>query len=335
MKTIVSMQELRELEIKPSKLLTEYRSLLEGEVRALWKSRLAVKLERCPACGGKLEKAFEKWGVNYDKCGGCSSLFAATRPDEDGLGRFYAHSHAAAFWRDQVLETTEAARMEKLLVPRCEWVLAGLAEYLPNAATALDHTPFGAPLLRLMAEQLASLESIIAAHPLSGAGTSHSKAISSPGALYAKPEPKVDFILAFDSLDRASDPKKFVAALRACLNPEGITFLTATSSSGLEIQVLGSRSTSILPPDRLNLFSIEGLQALFPEKEWETCEISTPGMFDVEVVKGHLRPEDAAGAGVFFDYVIRQRGPECLDALQEFLQQNRLSSFARLIVRKR
>ena len=244
--------------------------------------------------------------------------------------RFYTASPAVKFWREKVLHATEAARLEKLLVPRCEWILDGLSEYFPGAATALDHTPFSAPLLKLLADQLLSLESCISSHPLSG-GVNHPKVIPSPGALYTKPSPKADFITTFDAFDRAADPKRFVAAIGECLNPGGIVFLTATSASGLEVQLLGARSPSVLPPDRLNLFTIEGLEAVFPEDRWEICEISTPGMLDVEVVQRHLKPGESA----FFDYLIKSRGPECLGALQEFLQANRLSSFARLIVRKK
>jgi len=331
MKTIVSMQDLRELEIKPSDLLSEYRRLFEGEVRELWKSKVSVRLDRCPACGAaKPAEVFEKWGVPYARCAGCDSIFAAVRPDEEGLTRFYNASPAVKFWREKVLHATEAARLEKLLVPRCEWILDGLSEYFPGASAGLDHTPFGGQLLKLLADQIPSLESFISSHPLSGAAAG-AKIIPSPGALNAKPPPQVDFITTFEALDRAADPRRFVAAIHACLNPGGVAFLTATSASGLEIQLLGPRSPSVLPPDRLNLFSIEGLEALFAEPEWEICEISTPGMLDTEIIQRHLK----AGESAFFDYIVRARGPECLGALQEFLQAHRLSSFARLIVRKK
>lgn len=335
MKSIVSMQDLRELEIKPSDLLGEYRALLEKEVRDLWKTKLTVKMDRCPACGETTTaSAFEKWGVAYSKCAACDSIFAESRPSEDALAKFYEQSPAVAFWREKVLHATESARLEKLLVPRCEWILDGLSEYFPGAATALDHTPFSSPLLKLLAEQLTTFESCISAHPLSR-GVTHPKVIASPGALYAKPSPKVDFITAFDAFDRAADPRAFIAAVGNCLNPGGIAFLTATSASGLEVQLLGSRSPSVLPPDRLNLFSIEGLQSAFDKKEWEICEISTPGMLDVGVIKRHLKNQEPSGSLAFFEYMVRSRGPECLDALQEFLQANLLSSFARLIVRRK
>ena len=63
--------------------------------------------------------------------------------------------------------------------------------------------------------------------------------------------------------------------------------------------------------------------------------ISTPGMLDVEVLKRNLKSDGPTGTAAFFDYLIRSRGPECLESLQEFLQANRLSSFARLILMKK
>jgi hypothetical protein len=119
------------------------------------------------------------------------------------------------------------------------------------------------------------------------------------------------------------------------LNKGGLAFLTATSGSGFEIQLLAGRSPSVLPPDRLNLASIEGLRALFREPAWEICEISTPGLLDVEIVKRHLRDSNGDAEWPFIHYVLRSRGQECHDSLQEFLQTHLLSSFTRLIVRKK
>ncbi|MBV9463021.1 MAG: hypothetical protein JO317_02230, partial [Verrucomicrobiae bacterium] len=128
MKTIVSMGELREAEIKPSELLAEYHRFFEKDVRALWSQAGLVRLDSCPACGSEGNAAFEKWGVAYRRCSACRSLYAFERPGAEVIERHYAQSKSATYWREKILNRTEDARQQKVLAPRAEWVLDGLAE---------------------------------------------------------------------------------------------------------------------------------------------------------------------------------------------------------------
>ncbi|MBV9464177.1 MAG: hypothetical protein JO317_08125 [Verrucomicrobiae bacterium] len=148
---------------------------------------------------------------------------------------------------------------------------------------------------------------------------------------------RADFATAFDSFDRAARPAEFLERAAGALRPGGLLFLTATSGTSLEIQLLGTQSPSVVPPDRINLYSIEGLRSALAEPSWEICEISTPGLLDVQLLQEHLGatsdPNSNAEAR-FFKYLLEERGPECRQSLQEFLQIHRFSSHARVLARR-
>lgn len=90
-----------------------------------------------------------------------------------------------------------------------------------------------------------------------------------------------------------------------------------------------------MPPEKLNLLSVEGFQFLFPDEHWEVCELSTPGIFDVDVVKRHIEtlPDDDRWHR-FMKYLLLNREENARAAFQEFLQTYQLSSFLRLTLRK-
>lgn len=144
MKTVVSLQDLLEFEIRPTPLLSEYHRLTEAEVRA-W-DRTAFVDVACQACGeGASTPAFERFGLAYRECAACHSVYLSPRPDVATLARHARASSAAAFWRDRLLPETEEARREKIIVPRTEWVNDALAEYAPGARRVLDLSPYELP----------------------------------------------------------------------------------------------------------------------------------------------------------------------------------------------
>jgi len=292
MKTVVSLQDLLEFEIRPGALLAEYERLTEAAVRG-W---AAAELQSiaCPGCGrDRPAPAFDRFGLHYQECGYCGSLYLSPRPDERRLAEHALSSVPAQFWRERVLAATEDARREKILLPRGDWVHDALAEYAPGARLVHELVPNG-------------------------------------GSLPADP---ADAITAFETLDRAADPRRLVAAAHAALRPGGILFVTAPCVSGFELQVLWERARSIAPPDKINLLSIRGFQSLFSEG-WEIVEFSTPGLFDVEAVTRAVAADPDAPWPRFVRTLVSDTDAQQRSEFQEYLQRARLASFARLVVRK-
>lgn len=292
MKTVVSLQDLLEREIRPGALLGEYQRLSEEAVRAWPASRLHEIA--CPGCGAGVSRpAFERSGLGYRECGQCGSVYLSPRPDERTLAEHAISSAPARYWRERVLPETEHVRREKILLPRTDWVHDGIAEYAPGAATVIELAPNGVEV----------------------------------------PAGPVDVITAFETFDRAADPRGLVRAAHRALRPGGLLFATAPCISGFELQVLWDRARTISPPDKINVLSIRGFKALFADG-WDMLEFSTPGMFDVETVRKAVEADPAAPWPRFVRTLVLESDEQRRLEFQEFLQRGRLASFARLLVRK-
>lgn len=300
------MQDLVELEIKPEPLLVEFRALTARSVEKAFPEPSLVPV-RCPACDADdAGLAFTKLGLTYRECRRCNTLYVSPRPPATALAAYYRDSEAAAFWRDRVLSKTGDARMEKLVVPRADWVVEGLAEHARGARIGFDTSANGAPLRDLLMTR---------------------------GLRFAEQGP-VDFALAFDALDRAADLPALIVTLRDTLRTGGLLFATVPSASGFEVQTLWERSDAVLPPDKLNIPSIEGISRLFSPPEWEILELSTPGMFDVDSVRREVQREPDLPWPRFVRSLALEADDDDCAAFQEFLQRSRRASFARLLARR-
>ena len=98
--------------------------------------------------------------------------------------------------------------------------------------------------------------------------------------------------------------------------------------------MLWEDAENIYPPERLNLFSVEGLTQLCQRHGFEILEFSTPGFFDVEIVRHAVAARPDGPWPRFVRYLAEMRDDEALQALQEYLQRFRLSSFGRIALQK-
>lgn len=311
MKTIVSMQDVAELEIKPAPEVTEWRRLVEAELAQRWKGHAGWVTVACPACGGAPLPAFARLGVRYGECRECGSLFAVERPTDAMVADYYRASAPARFWRDTVLPASAEARLEKIVQPRVQWVMDGIAEYDREARDVRDVSSFGEAFVTELQRAAPALRV-----QTGGSGS-------------------VDAITAFDVLDRTSDVPAWAAACATAVRPGGLLFVTAPTASGFEVQVLWERSPTATPPDKLNLPTVEGLLKLFGPPHWDVLELSTPGVFDVEIVRHAVEREPDAPWPRMVRYMLTHRDQAARQALVEFLQSQRLTSFARLVARRR
>lgn len=338
MKTIVSVQEVSEFDLKPPAAVAQWHALVDAEISQRWADRSGWVRVDWPTCKVDDEiPAFERSGFAYVESRVCGSLYAPLRPTEDELWAWYRESAPAKFWREQLLPASESARRENIIRPRADWVLDGIAEYVPAARRLLDVSANGRGLIDILVAENARLDHIVAAGmtaDLEGGSTARvnvrpTRVADLPG------HGLVDVIVANDALDRATDLGALIKAFEHSLAPGGVVFATVPVASGFEIQALWERSSSILPPDKLNLPSVAGLQLLFAATTWELLELSTPGMFDVEMVhRAILAAPDAPWPRVVRALVERSDAAG-RTALVELLQSRRLASFARLVARKR
>lgn len=338
MKTIVSVQEILEFDIKPPAAVVQWRAMVEAEIAIRWADRSGWIQVDWPNCERRyLAPAFERYGFTYMECPSCGSLYASFRPSEDEMWDWYRESAPARFWREKILSASEEARREKITRPRADWVLDGIAEYVPSASHLVDISANGRSLIDLVSEEHPGLKGIIAAGmtaDLEGSSTPRVKVQPTRVADLPAHGP-VDVVVAIDVIDRVTDLGRLVEAFKLMLSPGGVIFATSPVASGFEIQTLWERSLTIFPPDKLNLPTVDGLQQIFSLPAWEILELSTPGMFDVEMVRRAIEAEPDATWPRVVRALVERSDNAGRTSLVELLQARRLTNFARLVVRRK
>jgi len=335
-KTMVSVQEISEIEIKPPAEVAEWLRLVEGEIASRWRDRSGWSTVSCPCCGESAgTEAFVRAGIGYRECSRCATVYAPTRPPEAELTSWYKESEASRFWRERILAASADARRDKILRPRAQWVLDGIAEYRPASARVVDVSGDGGAVVEEIAAASPTPAGIVTAAPTSRSAQPNGRISAKPGSTreIARHGP-ADVVTAFDAFDRAADLAGLVRAIHETLKPGGLLFAAMPVSSGFELQALWERSTSVAPPDKLNLPSVAGLMRMFAAPEWELLELSTPGMFDVELVSRAIAKDPGAPWPRVVRSLVAGADAPARESLTEYLQMQRLTSFARLVARR-
>ena len=332
MKTVVSLQELLEVDVRPAGLLAEYVALTKADISQRWGSRASeLAGVDCQGCGAtERTTAFTKYGLTYCQCVACQSLYVSPRPSAEAIEAFYRESSAIRYWREHILPATSEARAEKIARPRAQWVADGIAEYCADAGVACDLSPAGSTLgqelLGIVPGQLPRAMYTLDELGVDGAPGVVVHQATAPGI--------VDVVTAFDVLDRCYSGPALAASIAAALRPNGLLFATATSISGFDLQVLWDRSATLTPPDKLQALSMAGLRQLFAPPTWELIELSTPGMLDAENVRRAIRNAPDADWPRVITSLVSNLDEQGWTDLQGFLQEHRLASFARLVARR-
>lgn len=228
-------------------------------------------------------------------------------------------------------------RAEKIIKPRSEWVLDSAQEYFPDASHYVD----------IHSNQYGYIDSIgKATHfkrktmldPFIRASDirSHSniEVIEEPlCSLNMRNE--IDVVSLFEVVDHYSDVDRLLKQVHEMLRPNGLCFITSTLISGFDLQVLWDQAETLFPPDRLNVFSVEGFKSLFSRHQFECLEFSTPGILDLDLVENALQHNPSLAVPRFIRYLIENRGESVRHGFQRFLQESCLSSYARILLRKR
>lgn len=331
MKNIVVNDEYRPSDLKPDGLLERYVALLYKDVQTLLP--VAEQESGCPACGSmKFSGRFEKFGLPYKECADCQSLYAALRPADVDIARFYCQAPSKIFWRDQLSEASRKERKAHIIKPRFEWIADSIAEHLPGAGHWMDVHTGQARYLQAMAAVPVVCKSIVypycAVPADSGVGV-----IDKPWWEFDSTA-TADVVTLFEVLDHTQDTNGLLAQVKGWLKPGGLCFITAILASGFDVKVLGPQARNIYPPDRLNVFSVKGLQQLLQRHGFECLEFSTPGVLDLDIVAAALKENAGVSVSPFVRELALNSGEHVRRAFSEFLQENLLSSYGRILIRK-
>src|SRR3954470_3182943 len=77
----------------------------------------------CPACEADApELAWRKYGLDYQRCTVCETVYMSRRPDPGLLAEYYTSSQNYEYWNRVIFPASEAARRKKIFRPRAERV---------------------------------------------------------------------------------------------------------------------------------------------------------------------------------------------------------------------
>lgn len=310
MKNIVIFDDYDVRDLKPPALIGEYVRLTERDVAAMLVEVATVEVP-CPACHSReVASSFVKFGLTYRECGSCRSLYVSPRPDDVALAAYDAESEARRYWRETLAPGSGAARREKIVKPRSEWVVDSTREHMPEARVYADiGTSQEVYIKEIAAEEL------------------FSEVIRDAAGGCA------DVVSLFEVADRTSDVDALFSGAAQMLSTGGLAFVTDILVSGFDLQILWDRADNIFPPDRLNVFTVDGLGSLFARHGFEPLEFSTPGILDVEIVASALKRDPSLPVMRWARYV-SSRDEWTRKAFQRFLQSELLSSYGRILLRK-
>jgi len=335
MKRVVFLDDLKESDIRPEIVYTEYKHLLSEDIQKHFTDPSLLIDINCPGCSNRDKIfAFNKMGFNFCSCNKCGSLFVSPRPTTDALRSFYKDSRAGLFFRSTFLKNQLEARSKKVFSYRIQWIMGLVEEYLPDAGIFLDYATKYQNLLQEV-NSLGFFKSIISVLPECFEEEyllpENIKIIQNNKTI----ENKIDILTAFEVVERVFNPANLFNDAYSSCKKNGLFLVTTTTSSGFEYQLLGEHSPNIIPLDRLNLLSLEALTSQIEKAGFEIIEISTPGRLDVEIVKRTYEKNPDIPLDPFWKYLFRYRNESALHSLQEYLQKYQLSSHVRLAAIKR
>ena len=307
--------------IKPFEGLLPYRERCLAETRQACRAGTRRRT-LSPVTGAVLQPAGSVEGFEYVQCPDSGSLFLAELPSAaawagllSAVNRFRSSS-----------ETFHAGiaeeRQEHVHSPKLEWIRSSLRMQGEGRPSALEVATPPSESTKLL-EDCGAFRRVTTVNEMDLA--------AQPGSTV--PE-DVGAAVLFESLDRVEDPARLLRAVSNRLVPGGLIFVTALICSGFDIAVLGLRNLYLYPPDRTNCFSLSGLEALLRGAGFALLEVRTPGVLDVEIVQTHLRANPGLPLSDF-ERRLLAADHETQQAFQTFLQQHRMSSFARIIGKKR
>lgn len=329
LKRVVVNTGLREADIRPPALLSEFKRLSVQDSLEFFRDPTLLIEVACPCCDSSDFKAvFKKNEFMYNLCGMCATLFVSPRPSQEALENYYANSRAGKFRIEHYSRDTAKARRFYLLASHAQW----MGQIVDEAGTNLSHdyadmntySPEIFDEIRLLGlfHTLCSVEPLLPC-------PSFVKVIKkdSMGGLGA--------ISAFEKLEHQFSPFNYMLKIRDSLVPGGLFFFTTRAASGFDLQVLWDETPYIFVPEHLNLPSIEGLVDLVQRAGFELIELSTPGQLDLELVSHAVTNDPSIQLPSFVKYLIERRDKEAHWDFQEFLQKHRLSSHVRVAIKKK
>ena len=333
------MSTLTEQDIRPVQLMAKQRIAALTDVGRMLSRCSEFAHVDCPACGANNSvPKFEKNGISYVECKGCRTFYVNPRPTSDVLEWFYRGSPNYAYWNEVIFPASEAARLERIFVPRVDRLLELCRKYEVNTNAILE---IGAGFGTFCAEvkRRNVFTRVVAVEPTPDlAKTCRGRGLEvmelPVEQIKLGAEELFDVVASFEVIEHLFAPVDFVGHMTRLLKPGGIMMLACPNGQGFDIETLGTASNTV-DHEHLNYFNPESLAGLLAHCGLEMLESFTPGKLDAELVRNKiLAGEFDVSKQPFLKKVLVDDWEHLGLSFQEFLVQQGLSSNMWVVARK-
>lgn len=333
MKRVVVSSGLREADIRPPDLLSEFKRLSVQDSLEFFGKPAQLALVPCPFCEADAADAvFKKNEFLYNRCDACGSVYVSPRPTADALAEYYARSRASRFRVEHYSRDTARARRYHLLVSHANWMGQIVDEEGPSGARIYADLNTYSPEIFDEIHALGVFDALYSVDPLLPVAVTSAAPVRTigRGELHG-----AGAVSAFEKIEHQFSPGMYLCGLRDALASGGLFFFTTRAISGFDLQVLWDRTPYIFVPEHLNLPTIEGIAHLAARCGYDLVELSTPGQLDVELVRHAAQHDPSIKLPPFVRYLLDRRDKEAHWDFQEYLQKHRLSSHVRAVIKKK
>jgi len=286
------LTNLTEKDIRPQQYMAAQKVAALSDLGRIL-SRCAEFVDvACPACGAAESKPkYSKNGISYRTCLACQTFYVSPRPGPEVLDWFYRSSVNYAYWNAHIFPASEAARRERIFVPRVDRLLGICEKYGVTADALLEvGAGFGTFCAELMSRKVFSR--VVGVEPTPDlAKTCRARGIEiveSPIEKMVLAEAvRFDVVASFEVIEHLFNPADFIAHMLHLLKPGGLVMLTCPNGQGFDIDTLGITSDSV-DHEHLNYFNPDSLSKLLASTGLEVLESFTPGKLDAELVRNKV-----------------------------------------------
>lgn len=327
---------LDELEVHPKGLFQNFIDICTKSSDELLKQKKNFIESSCPACSSSdKEHAFGKYGYTYWICSRCATLFISPRPPALLIDWYLKNSPVSVFRSSNEYQKLMNKRITEQAAYRAGWLYdLCKQEDINGKRPVIDIETCSKEFVAELKKY--KLEPLILVRPSENLENSLAQSTESPVIAHSLGDiagANARVISIFDILEHQSSPFELLQDIYKALGPDGLLVMTTRSGSGFDIQVLWENST-ILSVEHMNLISIEGIRLLLKKVGFEILEISTPGQLDVQMIERVFSGDNQACVPYFIKYFLKYRDSFAKNRLQQFLQENLLSSHLRIVAKK-
>ena len=329
MKTRVLRDQFKEKEIRPQKEFLEYLRLIDQDVKDIFKSSAGNFFNYCPACTSESSSfSFSKHGFTYRECNDCGTIYMTPRPTREMLHEFFENSKGLKYWNLKLVKGS-VSRRKHIYLPLIRWIEESLEFTSKSEKIYCDLYSKYSWLVQGISS-IKQFSNQVSYKPIKEIDKKLKK--NNFSVIQDFEDSKYSVITGFEIIDRLYNPREMLGHIKNNMEDGGLLFISTMTSSGLDFQYLKEKSKNLVPPMHMNIFSIEGIVKMFEDFDFEIIELSTPGMLDVNILENNI---DNIELPKFIKDIICNRDTLVKEAFQEFLQRGRLSSYLRLLARKK